>query len=361
MDLTLVNTVPLWGGGEVWTRDVARALAARGHAVRVVAREDGELLPRAVDAGIPVHPVPARGWGARRGAVAALGRALADAGDGVVVCVTGKDVRLVSPVLTGLPHRLVFSRHLDLPLGGGWLRRFTFRRVDAMLANSDATRRTLLASLRGFPADRVMRVYNPMPLDALRAATASDLRPALGWEDAFVIGIAARLTAQKGHDVLLDAFARVRAEAADARLLVAGTGPLESELHAQAERLGLGDACRFAGHVEPVARVYRACDVTAAPSRFEGFCFSAVESEALGVPVVASRVSSLPEVVADGETGLLVPPEDPAALAGALLALYRDPARRAALAAAGPAFADRFAEAPMVDELERVLGGLTRR
>jgi glycosyltransferase involved in cell wall biosynthesis len=278
-----------------------------------------------------------------------------------VVCVTGKDVRLVTPALGDLPHRLVFSRHLDLPLGGGWLRRFTFRRVDAMLTNSDATRRTLLASLRGFPADRVIRVYNPMRLDALRTAPRGDLRASLGWNDAFVIGIAARLTAQKGHDILLDAFARVLEAAPEARLLVAGTGSLEGGLRARSERLGLADTCRFVGHVEPVAAVYHASDVTAVPSRFEGFCFSAVESEALGVPVVASNVSSLPEVVADGETGVLVPPGDPDALAAALLSLREDPARRTALGAAGPAFADRFAEKPMLDELERVLAGLTRR
>jgi glycosyltransferase involved in cell wall biosynthesis len=110
-----------------------------------------------------------------------------------------------------------------------------------------------------------------------------------------------------------------------------------------------------------VPAYYAAADVVAVPSLFEGFCYAAVESALMGKPVVAARVSSLPEVVRDGETGFLVPGEDPAALAGRLLLLARDPALARRLGARGREWAgERFAPAAIYPRLEAVLEAAAR-
>jgi len=356
MELTLVDTIPHWGGGEKWVLDLAREFRRRGHTLRLVAAEGGGLAARAED--LEVRAVP-NSWLGRRSLVGSLRRELRGRAS-VALAISGRDTRLAAGFLRGnAAARLVFSRHLDVPLRGGPIRRFTFRRVDRVITNSDSTRRTLLADVPWFPREKVVRVYNPFDAAAFRAAAAGLSRKDAGLEpDQFVIGIFARLTRQKGHDVLLDAFPRIREAIPAARLLIVGTGDLEEMLQARAGKLGIADACKFVGHVDAVAPFVALADVTAVPSRFEGFCYSAVESEALGVPVVASRVSSIPEVVEDRSTGLLVPPENPDALAEALIQLARDEGLRKKLGQAGPAFVERFDAAAIYDQLEATLGEL---
>jgi len=146
-----------------------------------------------------------------------------------------------------------------------------------------------------------------------------------------------RLVPQKGFDVLLEAFARLDAPEVD--LLIAGDGPERRRLEALRERLGLGARVHLLGAVDrvTVASLYQGARLVACPSRWEGLPLVCLEAMASGRAVVASRVDGIPDAVGDGETGLLVPPEDPVALAGALRALLADGARRERLGARGRA------------------------
>lgn len=156
-----------------------------------------------------------------------------------------------------------------------------------------------------------------------------------------VVAVIARLTAQKGVDVLIDAFARVRQSHPPARLLIVGDGPDRARLEQLASDVRLDGTVQFAGWIDESFRVLPGCDVVVVPSRWEGFCLAAVEGMASGRPVVASNVDALREVIVDGETGLLVPPDDPAALARAIVSVLDDPDRAAALGAGGRARAER--------------------
>jgi glycosyltransferase involved in cell wall biosynthesis len=157
---------------------------------------------------------------------------------------------------------------------------------------------------------------------------------------AVVIGTVARLSKEKGLHYLLEAFAAVAGHHPDARLLLAGEGPERGRLERLATRLGLGERVRFLGEAphEQVPAVLQGLDVFTMPSTYEGFGVAALEAEAMEVPVVASNVHGIPDVVVDGETGLLVPPRDPQALAAALERLVTDAGLRRRLGRAGRAF-----------------------
>jgi len=147
----------------------------------------------------------------------------------------------------------------------------------------------------------------------------------------------ARLAKDKSLDVLLEAGSLLRARGLDFRLALVGEGEEEAALRAQAQRLGLSENVDFVGAVAPgdLAPHYLAADVVVLPSRREGLGLVLVEALFCRRPVIATRVGGIPDVVADGETGLLVPPENPHALAEAIARLLNAPALAARLAAAG--------------------------
>jgi len=149
-------------------------------------------------------------------------------------------------------------------------------------------------------------------------------------DDDIAVGVASRLIPGKGHNVLLRAFAEAREAVPALRLRIAGDGPLRGELQAAAATLDRG-AVRLLGFVPDMRAFMGACDIVVfptQPSLGEGFGLAALEAMAAERPVVASRLASLPEVVRDGETGMLVAPEDPRALARALARLGADPSMR---------------------------------
>ena len=155
-----------------------------------------------------------------------------------------------------------------------------------------------------------------------------------------VVGAVARLSPEKGLRYLIDAFARLARDDDRVRLVLAGDGPERRRLERMVEKERLGGRVDFLGEVphERVPEVLAGIDIFAMPSIYEGFGVAALEAAAMEVPVVATNVFGIPDVVADGETGLLVPPRDAGALAGALLCLVQDEGLRRRLGKAGRAF-----------------------
>lgn len=158
---------------------------------------------------------------------------------------------------------------------------------------------------------------------AARAALSAELRlPA----DALIVGAVCRLIAQKGITYALRAFARL--DAPNAVLVIAGDGHLRGALEAEARTLGIKNRVYFLGWRDDTAALMAAFDLFLAPSLWEGFGLVLLEAMAQQTPIIASNVSAIPEIVLDGETGRLVPPRDPAALAAALTDLLADAALR---------------------------------
>ena len=167
------------------------------------------------------------------------------------------------------------------------------------------------------------------------------------------LAIVGRLIPIKGHDVLLQALAAVRARLPEVTLRIAGDGPLDADLKSRARELALADVVSFLGRVVPVAPAFEEAGIVVVPSFGEGFGMVALEAMERGRPVIASAVGGLPEIVDDGRTGVLVPPGDVGALGAAIEQLAGDPARAAALGAAGRVRAlERFSQARCTDRIE---------
>ena len=234
-----------------------------------------------------------------------------------------------------------------------------FRHVDrtfmhgagAIVAISDAVREFHVRA--GLPADKLVTIHYGLdePPRAASELTPTDAGIEPGAPLVLAIG---RLIEQKDHATLLEAFARVRETHAGARLAILGWGRLEEATRERAAALGLAGAVVLPGRVEPAAWLERA-DVFAHTSRWEGFGIVLLEAMLAGLPVVATRASAVPEIVVDGETGLLVAPGDAAGVAAALTALLGDESRRRTLGAAGRARAlGEFSVARMADRTAAV-------
>ncbi|MDZ4817628.1 MAG: glycosyltransferase family 4 protein [Planctomycetota bacterium] len=141
-----------------------------------------------------------------------------------------------------------------------------------------------------------------------------------------VIGFIKHLLPVYGPDTLIDAFARVLAVRPDSRLWMVGAGPMEYELKQRALRHGIAESIQWLGAVphQDIPALLAQMTVTVMPSRSEAFGIAALESQAMEVPVVATNVGGIPESVADGETGILTPPNDSETLGCAILKLLND-------------------------------------
>lgn len=240
-------------------------------------------------------------------------------------------------LLGSAPLPLVITKHNDEPFhtapGGRALGRWVVKRAARVIGISEAVSRYTAERLAVDPAKLRTIHYgiDPTPYQSVRREEALALRRSFGVaDDELLIGTVCRLVAQKDIPLLLDSFARLTSKA---RLMIVGTGVLEAELKAHAERIGVASRVIWTGFRADIPQLMNAFDVFALSSRYEGFGLVLLEAMAASRPVVATRVSAIPEVVVDGETGLLVPAGDAAQFAAAL-AKMESPATREALGAA---------------------------
>lgn len=365
--LHVITTLDV-GGAEMHLLAQVRGQVARGHAVRVAwLKGAGSLAADFRAAGaerVERAPMPFGLLGPVRAADLVHSHLL-----------KADMVAALSALLAGRRARLVASKHNDEQV----LLRAPVSLVHGVLGN--VARRTIVLSdhvgrfveRHGRVArERIVRIYyglDPEPFERA-AREASPRRDALRAElglrpDDVVLVCVARFAPQKAHDVLLRAFARARREEPRLALLLVGDDPFGDgrvRAEALAAELALGPRAVFAGIRRDVPALLAASDAFVMCSLWEGLGLVFLEAMAAGLPVLATRVSAVPEVVVEGRTGLLVPPSDDAALAAAMLALARDPSLRARLGAAGrERVREAFGLDRMVDETLAVYGEVLGR
>ncbi len=179
----------------------------------------------------------------------------------------------------------------------------------------------------GVPAGKITCIYNGIDTGAFSAKVdTAAVRKTMGLPtDKLIVGTVARMAPQKGLKHFVAAIATM-GDRLDAHYLIAGDGPLRGELEAQAKDLGVREKIMFPGFCQNINEVLKVIDIFVVPSVSEGLSITAIEAMAAGRPVIASRVGGLPEVVADGQTGILVPAGDSDGLADAIMRLGSDKA-----------------------------------
>lgn len=216
-----------------------------------------------------------------------------------------------------------------------WVDRRLAQRTDLILCNAQAVRRFLLERI-GLPGDRIQVIRNGLDIESFDRCAGQE--PSDGLPPAArgpVIGTVARLEPQKDVPGLVEAFARLPDRMSDARLWIVGEGPERLRIESQIARHGLAERAWLAGRRDDVPALLRRMELFVLPSLWEGLPNAVLEAMAARRPVVATRVDGTPEAVADGETGLLVPPRDTGALTAAMARLLDDPDLRARYGAAG--------------------------
>ena len=351
--IAVVTDSTAYGGSEEYLGALMSQLRGRWRFVAVLGdRAAEETSRRFAEAGAEVRTIPGLRRRPTPAAVLGTARALRDAHPALAhVNLTDQGDGLGPLMAARLSRRpVVATLHLVIPNRSRWRESVSRRSLslpDLVVGVSES-----MAHYARCAGARTAVVLNGI----VEPELAPEPRAALGLEAGqFIVGGIGRIDDQKGWDVLCRAASLVRRELPSVGFVVIGGGPA-------LEQFRLDPSCadvRFVGYREHASALVRAFDVLALPSRYEGFGLAAVEAMYAGVPVVASDVGGLPEVVAD--CGVLVPPERPDLLASAIVDLVRDPAVRAEYAArAGVRARATFTAERMGAETSRVYESIAR-
>jgi glycosyltransferase involved in cell wall biosynthesis len=349
--ICFVNTQKRWAGGERWFLWAAEAAAKRGHDVVLVASGDSELAERASSAGVSVETA---GRMPGRLLRKLFGRQDTDA----VLCNSGGEARSCVRARGGSDRpKVILRRGLCKPLGSGPVKTSFYRRMDGVFCNSRRTADLLRESHPWLQGREMAVLYNPVPPLAPPDPGGTDrLRSELSISPGdFVVLSVGRLDPDKGHVFLVRAFAGLRESFPNARLVIAGEGPERAALEGE---MSGSDRAALAGFVDDPAALYAIADVMVMPSLpgYESFSNAALEAMSFGLPLIATTCGGFPELVTDGENGILVEPGDADGIEAGLKKLAGDGDLREKLGTAGKETAlDRFAPEKKAAELETYL------
>lgn len=227
--------------------------------------------------------------------------------------------------------------------GNFWLDRQASRFVDRVIAVSDATAR-YLREAKGIPGNKIVVIRNGRDLTSLLPPTleqSAKARAELGLSNVQSVLLLGRLAREKGHASFLDALKILGSRQPPLVAMFAGTGPLEAELKSKCKTAGLSERVRFLGYRTDLPRLLAAADLVVLPSISEGLPLAAVEALAAARPIIATETGGTPEVVLNGQTGLLVQPNDSVALAAAIHRVLSDPALARRLGTNGRRFVEQ--------------------
>jgi len=337
MKLTILEyiTPSRLGGAEEYFLRLIRHLGEAGHRVIVVTKRDTPLREEIEKRGLADNLVELHGWHTHGkfdpATLKKLKKLVRDEKVDLIHThlTTASWMGSIAGKLTGVP----VVAHVHAADSKTW-----FQYADYLVAVAQGVKEHLLA--QKVPSTKIPLLYYGIdlekysqPLPVAEAKAKLNLPP-----DAKTVGVVASLIERKGHRFLLDALKQIEPETGPVHALFAGEGPLEEDLRTQAAQLGMKERVHFLGFRKDVIDIVSAFDVVALPSMKEGLSIAIMEAMALRRPVLATDIAGMPEVVKDGETGVLVPPADTDALAEGLRHLLVDPEFAASVATNGREF-----------------------
>lgn len=312
------------GGQERRILSEATGLSGRGHYVAIACREHSKIRSEAAKLGLDVHVFPMRKLYDVQSIIQMTGF-LKSNGFDVVNTHSGVDSWIggIAAKLASVPV-LVRTRHLNIPLKRSPLN-FIHYLPDVYITCGENMRSNLVNNC-GFPAEKVVSIPTGVGMEYFDVRRDKEAKLKYGLSpDSIVISNVGILRSVKGHEVTLQAVKAVAAAVPKAKFLIVGDGPRKDALVNLANELDISKHVIFAGFIEDIPEVYSFSDVSVLSSWMEGLPQSILQSMASGVPVVATRVGGVPEVVIHEKTGLLVEPGDHEGLAKGIIRILNKP------------------------------------
>ncbi|MFZ5453611.1 MAG: glycosyltransferase family 4 protein [Thermodesulfobacteriota bacterium] len=346
-----------WGGQERRIMAEAMAMRERGHRLLLAGDPRGELFVRGRQAGFSVLPLNFGGWRNFKAGLA-LRRFLVREGVTILNTHSSLDSWVGLLAVMGVQKPvLVRTRHLSTPVKSSWPTRWLYQSPAAIITTSEGIK-DLLQERVGVDPERVFAIPTGVSLTdfAPRPPDASLLQKLQIPGYSFVWGMVSVLRSWKGHLYALEALKELVDAGVETHLLVVGEGPYRSLIEPRIQDLQLAEKVRLVGYKEDVAPWLALMEVVVMASyAHEGVPQAALQALALGKPVVGTTVGGIPEVVVPGETGLLVPPKKPRALARALRELWEHQALREKMGRQGRQMVvEKFSLEQMAAAVERV-------
>jgi L-malate glycosyltransferase len=357
-----IDTARTWRGGQNQVLVTVLGMRALGHRTMLVAHPGGELRQRAQE-GLDLIPLAPKtemdlsaAWRLSR-LIKRLTPDIVHAHDPHAIAMAGLALSMsTQPVKPPL----VASRRVDFHLRQSAMSRWKYRQVERFICASEAIRQMLVAD--GVPEAKTVTVHEGVDVGRVEAAPPAKLHEELFLpHGAPIVGNVAALVPHKGQRHLVEAAALVIRQVPDARFVIAGEGELRPSLERLIKDRRLEKHVLLAGFRPDVLSLHKAFDIFVMSSVTEGLGTSLLDAMAARKPIVATATGGIPEVVADGVNGYLVPPRDHEAMASAIVRLLRDAALRQRLGAAGlTRVGEQFSADRMVERTLREYERLTK-
>ena len=355
MKILHTEASPGWGGQEIRVLDEAQGFIARGHDVWIAGQSHSQIVPAARKRNIETFELPFGRVNIKsvRAMIGLLGTLEPD----VVVTHSRNDTWIAAlGILFGRSDaKLIRTRHVSIPVKPGLRNRWLYGRRAARVVTTGESIRSHLTDVLKLDPSHVISIPTGTDLSRYHPGDKAAARAKLGLPaDKQLIGMVATLRSWKGHRFLVDALLDPRLK--DTIAVLVGDGPQEPMLMKQVEERGLKDRAIFAGRREDVQDWLRAFDLFALPSTGnEGIPQALMQAMATALPVVTTPVGAIPELVTHNETGWIVQPENPEALAAGIAALLGAPDLAKKLGEAGRVVVERrHTKDAMLDAMENV-------
>ena len=323
LSFLFMDTERVWRGGQDQLFSLLTGLHQRGHTIHLICQPHSLLEERARNAGVSVHPMAIRSE-VGLFSLFRVSLLLRRVRPQIMAFNTPRAIIVgnLASRFSKIQARIIFRR-VSFPLRRNPLTRAKYKwGIDCIVAISESIRSQLLA--RGIPTDLIRIVYEGIDLAQYPRREQPRVRPG----EPVIAGTIAHLSSEKGINHLIEAAALIPEVRSRIRFVVVGDGDCRSELQDQVRAANLETCFQFAGFQENTGDYLASFDIFVLPSLSEGLSSSILSAMASSLPVVATEVGGIPELVRHGHNGLLVPPANPPALAKALQSLAEDPSER---------------------------------
>ncbi len=361
-NIVFLNTHFSWGGGENWTLLTAKGLADRGHNVWVAGRQDSEIIKRAKSQDLETEIVNLHNTLSCLNPVKIFSfkNFLEENNIEVLFLNLSRDRKFGS--ITGSManvERVIYRRGVDRPLKKRFYSNWLYgSALTDIIANSKSTRDNVMKNLKGIlNEDKIKLIYNGVEIP-------KNIKPEFSLREDYniktnekILVNVGRLFPEKGHDLLLAGMEKLNNLNQDWKLFIIGEGDERDNIESLISEYNLDEQVYLTGFVDNVDQYLVQADLMVHSARIEGFGLVLVEAMATGLPVVAVAASNIPEVVEDGEVGLLAKEENPQDLAEKVNQLLKDDDLRSKYASNAKNYVqENFSIERMIDQYEELIG-----